>query len=80
MNHLSATAYNDLMDELANRYDAVCHYMKSRPPKDKYDGTGRGGAYWSNPDDIRLLNSSKMQRQRAVADMKVILAQISAIT
>lgn len=79
MNHLSTAAYDELMSELTNRYESLCYYLKGYPPKDKYDGTGGGGAYWPNLDNIRLLNSSRMQRQRAVADMKVVLAQISAI-
>lgn len=79
MNHLSTAAYDELMAELTNRYEALRHYLKGYQPKDKYDGAGRGGAYWTSPEHIRLLNSSRMQRQRAVADMKVVLAQISAI-
>ena len=79
MNHLSTAAYDELMSELTNRYEALLHYLKGHPPKDKYDGAGGGGAYWSDPDNTRLLNSSRMQRQRAVADMKVVLEQIAAI-
>ena len=79
MNHLSAEEYDELTAELANRYEALRHYLKGYQPKDQYDGAGGRGTYWNNPEDIRLLNSSRLQRQRAIADMKVVLAQISAI-
>lgn len=66
------------MNELIKRYEELRHCLDSRTPKDKFDGAGVK-RYWPNPDNIKILLSDKIQRQRAVADMKVILAQISGI-
>ncbi len=78
MNHLIQSEYKELLNELGKRYEELRYCLESRLPKDKFDGAGVK-RYWPNPDNIRIFLSNRAQRQRAVADMKVILAQISAI-
>lgn len=78
MNHLTQSEYKELLNELTKRYEALRYCLDSRSPNDKFDGAGIR-KYWQNPDNIRILLSDRVQRQRAIADMKVILAQISGI-
>ncbi len=78
MNHLTQSEYKELLNELGKRYEELRHCLDSRTPKDKLDGAAVK-KYWTNPDNIKILLSDRVQRQRAVADMKVILAQISGI-
>lgn len=78
VNHLDNATYNDLLNELYERYSTLRHYLNARTPKDKLDSAGPK-KYWQQPDNIRILLSTKEQRQRAIADLKVILTQISAI-
>lgn len=78
MNHLEVSAYKELLNELSYRYEALRHYLDARTPDDKLDGAAPK-RYWVKPENIKILRSTKEQRQRAIADLKVILAQISAI-
>jgi len=78
MNHLNNITYKELLDELYNRYITLRKYLDARTPIDKLDGAAPK-SYWIKPENIKILCSTKEQRQRAIADLKVILAQISAI-
>lgn len=78
MNHLNSDEYKDLINELSYRYSTLMNVLQVRTPVDKLDGAA-SRRYWVNPEDIRILKSTKEQRIRAIADLKTVLAQISAI-
>ena len=77
MAYLSPTELNLLKNELSVRYDALLLTMEARVPKDASDGAGRGR--WHDPEKVRILMSTVVQRKLAVDDFSAILRRIAAL-
>jgi hypothetical protein len=77
MAYLSPAELNLLKDELSARYDALLLTMEARVPKSATDGSGRGR--WHDPEKVRILMSTVVQRKLAVDDFSAILRRIAAL-
>ena len=75
---LSPAELTLLKNELSVRYDALLQTMEARVPKDVYDGAGRNSK-WHDPEKVRILMSTVVQRKLAVDDFSAILRRIAAL-